>query len=170
MSYQADGDVVHDCACIANWGRDGPARGLWVVGGGFILLNHNDIDRTQWAGVYLAQENSYMTYGVFDVTVRSNTNHPREPGGQPRRTPRLRGRPRREPHDGVARQRVDQIRRITVTDNAFGDTSAGVGNGFGIEIRSSVDTGAVTDNVLTSDQAQLVVKGTNSPMSGNQIQ
>ncbi|HEX3596341.1 MAG TPA: hypothetical protein VHU80_14625, partial [Polyangiaceae bacterium] len=27
VSYQGDGDVVHHCACIANWGRDGAARG-----------------------------------------------------------------------------------------------------------------------------------------------
>jgi hypothetical protein len=49
LEVGADGDVVNHCACIANWGRDGAARGLSVVGGGFVLLDHNDIDRTQYA-------------------------------------------------------------------------------------------------------------------------
>ena len=171
VSYQSDGDVVHDCACIANWGRDGPARGLSVVGGGFISLDHNDIDRTQWAGVYLAQENSYMTYGVFDVTVSSNTIAHANLGGSHDGLLAYADAPG-ESHTTASLGSVsNQIRRITVKDNAVSDTSAGVGNGFGIEIRSSVDTGAVTDNVLTSNQApQLVVKGTNFTMSGNQIQ
>ena len=55
-----------------------------------------------------------------------------------------------------------QIRRLTVSDNAFSNTAAGAGNGFGIEIRSSVDTGTVTGNDLTANQPpQVVVNGTN---------
>jgi hypothetical protein len=170
VSYQADGDVVHHCTCIANWGRDGEARGLSVVGGGFVLLDHNDVDRTQWAGVYVAQESSYQTYGGFDVTVTRNTIGHANLGGS---------------HDGLLAYSdapgssktsasfgvvSSQIRRLTVSDNAFSNTAAGAGNGFGIEIRSSVDTGTVTGNDLTANQPpQLVVNGTNFTTSGNAI-
>jgi hypothetical protein len=91
VGYAADGDPVHHCSCIANWGRDGAARGLSAVGAGFIAFQRNDIARTQWAGVYLAQEDSYVTFGAFDLWVQNNTsgadpadartNEPRNPAG-----------------------------------------------------------------------------------------
>jgi hypothetical protein len=170
VSYQGDGDVVHHCTCIANSGRDGAARGLSVVGGGFILLDNNDIDRTKWAGVYLAQENSYQTYGSFDVTVSHNAIRHANLGGS---------------HDGLLAYTdapgqshaaasfgsvPNRLERIYVRDNTFSDTAAGIGNGFGVEIRSSVDTGEVTGNVLTGNQPpQLVVNGTNFTTNNNQI-
>jgi hypothetical protein len=170
VSYQADGDVVHHCACIANWGRDGAARGLSVVGGGFVLLDHNDIDRTKWAGVYLAQENSYQTYGAFDVTVSRNVVSHANLGGSHDGLLAYTDAPGTS-HDSVSLGSVpNQVRRIFVRDNTFSNTSAGVGNGFGIEIRSSVDTGEVTGNVLTGNQPpQIVVNGTNFTTSGNQV-
>lgn len=170
VSYQGDGDVVHHCACIANWGRDGAARGLSVVGGGFILFDHDDIDRTKWAGVYLAQENSYQTYGAFDVTVSHNAIAHANLGGSHDGLLAYTDAPGTS-HDAASFGSVpNQLRRITVRDNTFSDTSAGVGNGFGIEIRSSVDTGEVTGNVLTGNvPPQLVVNGTNFTTSGNQV-
>jgi hypothetical protein len=170
VSYQGDGDVVHHCACIANWGRDGAARGLSVVGGEFVLLDHNDIDRTQWAGIYLAQETSYQTYGVSDVTVTSNTIAHANLYGS---------------HDGLLAYSdtpsgshasaslgtvSSRVQRLTITGNTFSNTAAAMGNGFGIEIRSSVDTGTVTGNTLTANQPpQLVVNGTNFTTSGNTL-
>lgn len=170
VSYQADGDVVHHCACVANWGRDGAARGLSVVGGGFVLLDHNDIDRTQWAGVYLAQENSYNTYGVFDVTISRNVVSHANLGGSHDGLLAYADMPT-ESHDAASLGSVSsQIRRIVVRDNTFSETSPGIGNGFGIEIRSSADTGEVTNNVLIGNQPpQLVVNGTNFVTSGNEI-
>jgi hypothetical protein len=170
VSYQSDGDVVHHCACIANWGRDGAARGLSVVGGAFILFDHNDIDRTQWAGVYIAQENSYETYGVSDVTVSSNTIDHANLAGSHDGLLAYADAPGSS-HAAVSLGTVsNQIRRIHVVQNTFENTSAGVANGFGIEIRSSVDTGEVTDNVLTANQPpQLVINGTNVAKSGNQL-
>ena len=170
VSYQADGDVVHHSACIANWGRDGAARGLSVVGGGFILLDHNDIDRTQWAGVYLARENSYQTYGVFDVTVTRNSVSHANLGGSHDGLLAYADAPG-DGHDSATFGSVsNQVRRITVSNNTFSNTAAGVGNGFGVEIRSSVDTGEVTNNVLSGNAPpELVVNGTNFTTSGNQI-
>jgi hypothetical protein len=74
-------------------------------------------------------------------------------------------------HDAASFGSVpNQLHRIYVRDNTFSDTAAGVGNGFGIEIRSGVDTGEVSGNVLTGNQPpQLVVNGTNFTTSGNQI-
>ena len=170
VSYQSDGDVVHHCACIANWGRDGAARGLSVVGGGFVLLDHNDVDRTQWAGVYLAQENSYQTYGVFDVTVSANTVGHANLAGSHDGLLAYSDAPG-DSHGSVSFGSVsNQLRRIYVRGNTFANTAAGTGNGFGIEIRSSADTGEVTGNILTANQPpQLVVSGTNFTSSGNQL-
>ncbi len=170
VSYQGDGDVVHHCACIANWGRDGAARGLSVVGGAFVALDHNDVDRTQWAGVYLAQETSYQTYGVSDVSVTNNTIAHANLYGS---------------HDGLLAYSdtpsgshasaslgtvSSRVQRVTITGNTFSNTAAAMGNGFGIEIRSSVDTGTVTGNTLTANQPpQLVVNGTNFTTSGNTL-
>jgi hypothetical protein len=171
VSYQSDGDVVHHCSCIANLGRDGAARGLSVVGGGFISFDHNDVDRTQWAGVYLAQENAYQTYGTFDVIVSSNTIRHANLAGSHDGLLAYADAPG-ESHDSASLGSVsNQLRRVVVRDNTFSDTAKGVGNGFGIELRSSVDDGEVTNNVLSGNAPpQLVVNGTHITTSGNLIQ
>jgi hypothetical protein len=170
VGYEGDGDPVHHCSCIANWGRDGNARGLSAVGGGFISFQSNDIARTNWAGVYLAQEDSYSTYGTFDIRVVGNTVAQANLSGS---------------HDGLLAYADSpagahasttfgtighRLERLTIQGNAIHDTTAGAGNGSGIEIRSSVDTGDVSGNTLTHNQApQLVVDGTNFTQSGNTI-
>jgi len=51
------------------WGR-----GIAVVGGENIIIEHNSIDRTtHGAAVYIARETSYLTFGVRNVLVRDNT-------------------------------------------------------------------------------------------------
>jgi hypothetical protein len=168
VGYAGDGDPVHHCTCIANWGRDGAARGLSAVGGGFISFSGNDIARTQWAGIYVARESSYQTYGSFDVSVFGNHVADANLGGS---------------HDGFLAYADDatesassktfgsvsnMIRNLVVNGNAFTDTSAGVGNGFGIEVRSSVDTGQVIDNTVTHAKAPgIVVAGTGFTVSSN---
>jgi hypothetical protein len=170
VSYQADGDVVHHCSAIANWGRDGAARGLSVVGGAFVFLDHNDIDRTQWAGVYLAQENSYKTYGASDVTVSNNAIAHANLGGSHDGLLAYSDSPG-ETHPSTSLGSVpNQLRRIAIVGNTISDTAPGNGNGYGIEIRSSVDTGEVTNNVLSGNKApQLVVDGTHFTSNGNQL-
>lgn len=168
VGYAGDGDPVHHCTCIANWGRDGAARGLSAVGGGFISFTDNDIARTQWAGIYVARESSYTTYGSFDVSVFGNQVADANLGGS---------------HDGFLAYADDatdsassktfgsvsnMVRNLVVNDNSFTDTSAGVGNGFGIEVRSSVDTGQVIGNTVTHAQAPgVVVDGTGFTVSSN---
>jgi hypothetical protein len=171
VSYQSDGDVVHHCTAIANFGRDGHARGLSVVGGGFILLDHNDLDRTNGAGIYLAQENSWHTYGAFDLVIRNNVVRHSNLTGSHDGLLAFSDAPT-ESHDATSLGAVsNQLRRLTVEGNTFSDTSAGTSNGHGIEIRGSVDTGSVTHNVLTGNAApQIVVKGTNFTTSDNQEQ
>jgi hypothetical protein len=170
VGYESDGDPVHHCACIANWGRDGNARGLSAVGAGFISFQSNDIARTNWAGVYLAQEDSYATFGTFDIRVIGNTIGQANLSGS---------------HDGLLAYADSpggshasttfgtlghRLERLTIQGNAIHDTAAGVGNGFGIEIRSSADTGDVSGNTLTHNQApQLVLDGTNFTQSGNTV-
>jgi hypothetical protein len=170
VGYQGDGDPVHHCTCIANWGRDGHARGLAAVGAGFIAFAHNDIDRTQWAGVYLTREASYNSYGTFDITVLGNTIQHANLGGS---------------HDGLLAYADDpaagamsaafgmisnQVRRLTIRGNAFNDTAAGVGNGFGIEIRASVAGGDVSGNTLARNRPpQLVINGTGVTSSANTV-
>lgn len=51
-----------------SWGR-----GITVVGGEQITIRNNIIRRTSGAGIYLASESSYKTYGVSDVVVQNNT-------------------------------------------------------------------------------------------------
>jgi parallel beta-helix repeat protein len=51
------------------WGR-----GISVVGGENVTIEHNTIDRTTHAAaVYLARETSYLTFGVRNILVRNNT-------------------------------------------------------------------------------------------------
>lgn len=170
VGYAADGNPVHHCTCIANWARSGPARGLAAVGAGFISFQNNDIAGTQAAGIYLAQEDGYATYGTFDIRVLGNTIARANLGSS---------------HDGLLAYADSpagsdpsttfgtvphQIQRLTIQDNSISDTAAGVGNGHGIEIRSSVDTGDVSGNTLTHNQApQLVVNGTHFTQSNNTI-
>jgi hypothetical protein len=162
VGYASDGDPVHHCAAIANYGRHGAARGLAAVGAGFIDFSHNDIAWTQWAGVYIAQEDGYDTYGSFDVFVRENSVMDSNLNGS---------------HDGLLAYSDSpaentpsfsfglvphRIERLLVTNNTISDTARGIGNGFGIEIRGSVNAGNVSCNTLTRNrQPQLVCDGTN---------
>jgi hypothetical protein len=170
VGYAGDGDPVHHCAVIANHGREGHARGLAAVGAGFIAFEHNDVGRTQWAGVYLAQEDSYSTFGTFDITVVGNNVVEANQGGS---------------HDGLLAYAsspadtdpsitfgdiVHRVSRISIRDNTIASTAPGIGNGFGVELRASVDGGDVTGNTLTANRdPQLVIDGTNITESGNTI-
>jgi parallel beta-helix repeat protein len=67
-------DLVHDILVARNtvsgqyWGR-----GISVVGGEAVTIENNLISRTtHGAGVYLAREPGYLTFGVRNVIVRNN--------------------------------------------------------------------------------------------------
>ncbi|HEX8793466.1 MAG TPA: hypothetical protein VF765_21135 [Polyangiaceae bacterium] len=171
VGYAGDGDPVHHCTCIANWGRDGHARGLAAVGAGFISFQSNDIARTQWAGVYLAQEDSYTTYGAFDVRVLGNTIADANLGGSHDGLLAYSDSPTGTDPSATFGTVPHQIQRMTIRGNTISDTSAGIGNGFGIEIRASADTGDVSGNTLVHNQTpQIVIDGTNYTQSNNTVQ
>ena len=170
VGYSGDGDPVHHCACIANWGRDGAARGLSAVGAGFISFQSNDIARTQWAGVYLAQEDGYATFGSFDIRVVGNTIAQANLMGSHAGLLAYSDSPAGTDPSATFGTLVHRVERLTIQGNSFLDTAAGVGGGAGIEIRSSVDTGDVSGNTLTHNQTpQLVLSGTNFTQSNNTV-
>jgi hypothetical protein len=55
----------------------------------------------------------------------------------------------------------NRVERVTIENNTVALTAKGIGNGFGIEIRESVDQGQVRGNVLSENRSpQLVCAGT----------
>ena len=137
---------------------------LWSTctqGAGVIEFARNSIAWTNWAGIYLAQESSYHTYGSFDLHVVGNII----------RYANLLGS-----HDGVLAyssnpmlsnrsltfgEVPNRVERVTIVNNTVALTARGIGNGFGIEIRDSVDMGQVVGNDLYGNLSpQLICAGT----------
>ncbi|MGI4788984.1 MAG: right-handed parallel beta-helix repeat-containing protein [Janthinobacterium lividum] len=70
VSYLKDGAVVSHVTiegnhCISQTN----GRGISVVGGDHVTIDHNTIDSSDAAGIYLASEDSYNTYAPRDVMV-----------------------------------------------------------------------------------------------------
>jgi polygalacturonase len=59
--------TIRDNSCVG-----GKARGVSVVGGEDVLIENNTIEASAAAGVYLASEPNYNTYGAHRVQVRGN--------------------------------------------------------------------------------------------------
>jgi hypothetical protein len=170
VGYSGQGDPVHHCSCIANYGRDGRARGLSAVGAGFIDFEGNDIARTQAAGIYLAREGSYKTFGTFDITVVRNRIAEANQGSS---------------HDGLLAFADDpdasapsrtfgaienRLRRLVVKDNTFTDVRPGSAHGFGIEIRDSCEGGEVSGNeVIRSAAPGIVVRAKGFTVGTNAV-
>jgi hypothetical protein len=63
------------------------------------------------------------------------------------------------------------VEDLTVVDNTFVDVSPGIGNGYGIEIRSSCRRGRVQGNrVIRARAPGVVVQGTDFEVGGNEFQ
>lgn len=74
LSARRSRELVRD-VLVANNDTSGNywGRGITVVGGEAITIENNKINRTNHAaGVYLARELSYLTFGVRDVLIRNN--------------------------------------------------------------------------------------------------
>ena len=55
-----------------------------------------------------------------------------------------------------------RVTRVAILRNDITDTASGIGGGHGIEVRSSVDTGAAAANLLEGNVApQMVCQGAN---------
>jgi len=76
VSYLNDGGITHDVNIFDNTLSDQIAgRGISVVGGQNISLENNQITRSSAAGIYLASEASYNTFGVNGVSLTKNVLH-----------------------------------------------------------------------------------------------
>lgn len=73
ISYVPEREMSHDITIRNNSCTGGKARGLTVAGGVRVLIEGNVIEASAAAGVYLAADASYNTWGAYDVTVRNNT-------------------------------------------------------------------------------------------------
>jgi len=74
VSYRSDGKLTHDIKVHDNTGNGQPwGRGATVVGGSNVQINNNDISHTYGAGIYIASENYWSTYGVNNVQINGNT-------------------------------------------------------------------------------------------------
>ncbi len=73
VSYRSQADLSHHVRIVKNvvhnnkWGR-----GITVVGGVDVLIAENTIRRASGAGVYLASEIAYDTFGAWRVSVLNN--------------------------------------------------------------------------------------------------
>jgi hypothetical protein len=77
VSYQDNGGKVHNVHAHHNRIRDQlGGRGMSVVGGKDIVYEFNMLSNNlSAAGIYLAQENSWETYGCENVIARRNSLH-----------------------------------------------------------------------------------------------
>jgi hypothetical protein len=74
VSYERQGVVCRDITVMDNVGVGQPwGRGVTVVGGERIQLLRNRVEDSYGAGVYVACEPAWETYGVAAVTVSGNT-------------------------------------------------------------------------------------------------
>jgi len=77
VSYRDNGSRVHDIrwrdVTVRNQ-RDG--RGVSVVGGQNVTVDHFDVDGSAGAGVYIAAEPQYDTFGVDGVTMTGKVRNP----------------------------------------------------------------------------------------------
>ncbi len=73
VSYQSDGAVCSNIAITGNTVARSKARGIAVVGGKSVTITGNNILTTRSAGLYIAQENSWNTYGVTSVVATGNS-------------------------------------------------------------------------------------------------
>jgi hypothetical protein len=74
VSYERSG-LASDIAIVGNSVTDNKrARGISVVGGRAVLIAENSVRcKAGYAGIYIASERSYATYGSVDVTIERNS-------------------------------------------------------------------------------------------------
>jgi len=171
IGYHGDGDPVHHCDCLANWGRDGFGRGLAAVGAGYIDFEDNDIVGTKWAGVYIAQESSYDTYGSFSVTVRRNHIVAANRGGTHDGLLAFAALPQTSAPSRSFGEVSNRVVDLTVSGNTFADTAKGDGGGSGIRVRNGCARGQIEGNkIIGGSTPGIVVSGERFELSANVIE
>ncbi len=73
VSYRSDSQLTENITVTNNKTYDGVGRGLTVVGGRNITFQNNHVENTRAAGVYVAAESSYATYGGHNIKIIDNT-------------------------------------------------------------------------------------------------
>jgi hypothetical protein len=171
IGYHGDGDPVHHCACLANFGRNGFGRGLAAVGAGFIDFADNDIAGTKWAGIYVAQESSYDTYGSFSISVHRNRIAAANRGGTHDGLLAFAARPELSAPSRTFGEVSNRVVNLRVRDNTFADTAPGEGGGSGIRVRDSCEGGQVDGNqIIGGASPGVVVSGERFEVSANVIE
>lgn len=72
VSYVSQRAICRNISIVGNIISGGNARGIAVSGGTNVRIWRNRVSDTKWAGVYLASEDSYNTYGTSDISVEDN--------------------------------------------------------------------------------------------------
>jgi hypothetical protein len=172
VGYRKDGDPVHHCVCTGNWGRDGNARGLSAVGAGFIQFRYNDIARTNWAGVYVARETSYDTYGSFSIEVVGNRVSAANLRGTHSGLLAYADEPSESSPSRSFGRVMNSVRDLIVKDNVIEDTrpGSGAGRSLGIEVRRSCVGGDVSNNTINGGKGPgLAVDGASYSSQSNRV-
>ncbi|MGD9751173.1 MAG: glycosyl hydrolase family 28-related protein [Acidimicrobiia bacterium] len=73
VSYRRDDALTTDVIIQDNVCEDSHARGISVVGGQDVAIARNTVTLTRAAGIYLASEDSFDTYGTQRIRVIDNT-------------------------------------------------------------------------------------------------
>ncbi|MDR3708159.1 MAG: right-handed parallel beta-helix repeat-containing protein [Capsulimonadaceae bacterium] len=61
--------IIQNNDCLGQTG----GRGITVIGGDHVVIDHNRIENSSSAGIHLASESSYRTFGPANVTITNNT-------------------------------------------------------------------------------------------------
>lgn len=153
VSYRKDKAVVSGVRITNNLCvRQTNGRGISVVGGDDVLIDHNTIQSSDAAGIYLASEEGYDTFAPSNVRVIGNTirnanqNHATTHGGI-----YVFGRIARE--NGVAVPELAQ--NITISGNTLIDTYyMGIrigGHAVSVRITGNHINGTTAEGIAISD-------------------
>lgn len=72
VSYQKDRNLCKNIRVASNYSYHSKSRGIAVVGGMNIEIINNQVLECKNAGVYIAQESAFNTYGSENISVLSN--------------------------------------------------------------------------------------------------
>lgn len=191
VSYASQRVICRNISITDNVIGGGNARGIAVCGGSKVRIRRNQIRETKWAGIYLASEESYDTYGTSDISIEGNelvaANRSRDGGSHACIT--IVGRPGKSivrgsqaPNqnsaihiasntvrgDGKGALRIDQFARgVTAIGNVLTDT-----DGWGIQT-AALDAAFVSNRIERAALGGIVIGreclGGNTKLIANEI-
>jgi hypothetical protein len=139
VSYRWNTSVTRDITISKNTvSVQNHGRGISVVGGERVVIDSNIIERSAGAGVYLASEANYNTFGVSDIKVTDNTLINVAKGDVGHGGIHLSGR---APVTGSS---YNSVKNVTISGNRITDVGSN-----GLMIGSYTDTIAFSGNEIT---------------------